>query len=293
MFETTSYHKGLFEIQQALPSHKTRHVYPTPNSSQPHESNLGTLNMFDRNPTPSPLSLDEDDRFDKIINQAPRPKSSAALKPKVAAKKRIGSAATKAATAAPATRKLSTRSPAPTKRSTPASSKQQRLSKSIPTQGQNATDEEKEDTRTQRSKSRKMSHAQLRVNERVQNKLKPIVPDDEEEDTVDALAVDQSSDEEDDQCNLPKLTATSDARASATVSTARYSSAPKGPVGEWSRSDLRAPQATSKRATVSRAPFKHPFNVQVLIANRKRRITPPGFHLVAIRACRMQCARPF
>jgi hypothetical protein len=207
--------------------------------------------MFDRNPTPSPPSLDEDDRFDKIINQAPRRKSSAALKPKVAAKKRIGSAATKAATAAPATRKLSTHSPAPTKRSTPAPNKQQRLSKSIPAQGQDATDEEEEDTRTQRSKSRKMSHAQLRVNERVQNKLKPIALDDEEEDTVDALAVDptsprdegmfdQSSDEEDDQCNLPKLTATSDARASATVSTARYSSALKGPVGEWSRSDLRS-----------------------------------------------------
>jgi hypothetical protein len=251
MLETTSYHKGLFEIQQALPSRKTRHVYPTPNSSQPHKPNLGTLNMFDRNPTPSPPSLDEDDRFDKIINQAPRRKSSAALKPKVAAKKRIGSAATKAATAAPATRKLSTHSPAPTKRSTPAPNKQQRLSKSIPAQGQDATDEEEEDTRTQRSKSRKMSHAQLRVNERVQNKLKPIALDDEEEDTVDALAVDptsprdegmfdQSSDEEDDQCNLPKLTATSDARASATVSTARYSSALKGPVGEWSRSDLRS-----------------------------------------------------
>jgi hypothetical protein len=262
MLETTSYHKGLFEIQQVLPSRKTRHVYPTPNSSQPHKPNLGTLNMFDRNPTPSPPSLDEDDRFDKIINQAPRRKSSAALKPKVAAKKRIGSAATKAATAAPATRKLST----------PAPNKQQRLSKSIPAQGQDATDEEEEDTRTQRSKSRKMSHAQLRVNERVQNKLKPIALDDEEEDTVDALAVDptsprdegmfdQSSDEEDDQCNLPKLTATSDARASATVSTARYSSALKGPVGEWSRSDLRAPQATSKRATVSRAPFKNSFNV--------------------------------
>jgi hypothetical protein len=162
--------------------------------------------MFDRNPTSTPPSSDEDNRFEKIINQAPRRKWSAVPKPKTAAKKRIASAATKAFTT----------SPALTKHSIPAPVKPRQASRVASRQHQDDTEDQEGDARTARKKSRDAPRLQVEAYNPKQNRRKPVVlDDDDEEDTVDALAIDptsprdegisdRSSDEGDDQCDLPK-----------------------------------------------------------------------------------------
>jgi hypothetical protein len=269
--------------------------------------------MLDRNRTPSlPFSY-ENDRFEKIVNQAPRRKSSAAPKPKTAAKKQIASAATKASTTSPAPTTSSTTAPALRKLSTPVSQQPRPRANPTPNQDHDPTDDEEKDARTARRKSRVVTCAQVKVYNPGQNRRKPVVLEDEEEDTVDALAIDptsprdegmfeQSSDEEDDQCDLPKLTAKSGARRLATMNTTLQDSAPHGPtlpalplrstagsevnddfIGEGNQSARPTLQVTPKRMIVSKAPSQAA-PLECTDVNRKQEMTnhtsgtPPRRH---------------
>jgi hypothetical protein len=240
--------------------------------------------MLDRNRTPSLPSSYENDRFEKIINQAPRRKSSAVPKAKTAAKKRIASAATKASTTSPAPTTSSTTVPAPRKLSTRVPQQTPPRANPTPNQDHDHTNGEERHARTARRKSGDVTLAQVKVYNSGQNRCKQVVLEGEDKDTVDALAIDptsprdegmsdQCSDEEDDQCDLPKLTAKLGARRLATMNTTPQDSAPHGPtlpelplrsttglevnddfIREGNQSARPTWQVTPKRMIVSKAP---------------------------------------